>query len=184
MNKYKYFIIGLGNSYEKYKETRHNLGTLLLDNIAKLHYSSIKWLENNKFNIKMLSITINKVPCMLLKSIGYINENGLYIGNFLKYFKICEKKILIIHDDLNINFGEIKVSVNKPSTHNGVLSFYNNFSKNILRLRIGIKPIKKSNIKTCDYVLGSLTCFEKKIFFSKFNMIINTINSIILNKKI
>lgn len=184
MNQYKYFIIGLGNYDEKYKYTRHNLGTLLLDKIAEESLKSTSWLQYNKFNINMLSIKINKIPCMLLKSMSYINENGLYISNFLKYFKISENKILIIHDDLNIDFGEIKLSLNKPTTHNGVLSFYNNFSKNILRLRIGIKPIKKNNIKTCDYVLGSLTCYEKQIFLKKLHMIIDTINLIILNKTI
>jgi peptidyl-tRNA hydrolase, PTH1 family len=156
-------IIGLGNPGKKYQSTRHNAGFMVLDNIAKL--IGQEFITNKKFNAEF----IKQDGLILFKPLAYMNESGQSVQNLLSFYGLLKGKknsqpeaalsetITVIHDDLDIDLGKFKISVNSRSAgHNGVQSIIEKLgTKNFKRIRIGIKKDDDRNkkIPTEAYVL-------------------------------
>jgi len=128
-------IAGLGNPKRKYKKTRHNIGFRVIDSFKK---------ENNfpKFKIEFNSELSKKGNIILLKPQTFMNNSGTAIKQTVSFYKIPIENIIIVHDDLDIPLGEVKMSENKGSAgHNGVQSIIDHLKTNqFKRLRIGIQP--------------------------------------------
>lgn len=162
-------IIGLGNPGLKYKKTRHNLGFMAIDNYLK----NIKWLSANKANY--YKTKINNVDVIFVKPLTYMNLSGEAVLFFVNYYKISINDILIIHDDLDIPFGDYKLKRNSGSGgHNGIKSIINILKTDeFLRIKIGIS--KPKDILNEDFVLQKFSKFE----IIKINNLLNFINMII-----
>lgn len=167
-------IIGLGNPDDKYKLSRHNLGFLALDWINK----NVSWQYNKKFN----SLVFSHEDKLFVKPQTYMNNSGLAVARILHYYHLLEKKmalftrknidlkntLYLIHDDLDINTGETKISFNSSSAgHKGVESVIREIkTQNFTRLRLGIKSdTKPPQMPTVNYVLQTLE--EKELEFIK-----------------
>lgn len=133
-----YLIVGLGNPEEEYANTRHNIGFDTINEISKLNKIE---LNRNKFNSIYGQGTINDEKVVLLKPQTYMNLSGTAVRDFRNFFKIEDNKIIIIHDDIDIDFGTIKIrKTGGAGTHNGMKSVVQELgNKNFFRIRIGVR---------------------------------------------
>lgn len=153
-------IVGLGNPGKEYKNTRHNVGFMVLDQFALKH----KFLFNKKkFNAAYAQININEEKILLVKPLQYMNLSGVSIAKIVNFFKIDYDDILIIHDDLDISLGKYKLKTGgNDGGNNGVKSIISCLQSNELkRLKMGIGKEKEYSSK--DYVLGSFNEEEQKV---------------------
>jgi len=128
-------IVGLGNYGPEYEKTRHNYGFMVVDEIAKEHgFPDFKLSKEHSAFISM------KNDCILINPQTYMNLSGKAVKSVASYYKIEPKDILVIHDDADIDLGEIKEAESRGSAgHNGVRSIIDELKTNeFKRLRMGI----------------------------------------------
>lgn len=130
-------IIGLGNPDPEYAETRHNVGFMVVDKIAA--ENDVEFGFDKKINAEIAKGRFNNKPVILAKSHTYVNNTGEAVKKLKNKFKIKPADIVVIHDDLDIEFGNFKVSFEKNSGgHKGVQNVIDNLKTNkFWRLRIG-----------------------------------------------
>ncbi|USN53279.1 MAG: aminoacyl-tRNA hydrolase [Candidatus Nomurabacteria bacterium] len=171
-------IVGLGNPGTKYDDTRHNLGFALVDAIVE-HLELAPFQEQSKFKAEM---TRNDDPIhhwFFMKPQTYMNNSGEAVGEFVRFYKLPLNDLLVIHDDLDLPFGEIKHVVDRgPAGHNGVQSIIDVVgSQAFHRIRIGIGSNKELGIPSEDYVLQKFNTEEKQ----KISELLEPVLNIILN---
>lgn len=162
-------IVGLGNPGCEYDNTRHNVGFHYLDIFAEyLKEDNFK----EKFNGMYLKTKYNGEDLILLKPLSYMNLSGEVVYKFANYFKIKSEDILVIHDDLDMPVGKLKLKENGTSAgHNGIKNIIQNLNtENFKRLKVGIS--KSTNIEIKDYVLGKFSQEDKEK--------INNLNKIVI----
>lgn len=169
-------IVGLGNPGKEYENTRHNIGFNVID--CYLDKNNLK-LDKNKFGGLYTKTTINKEEVIFLKPQRYMNLSGEVVKKILDFYKISPSNVLIIHDDLDLPVGKIKLKTNSSSGgHNGIKDIEKNLgTKEYKRLKIGISNNKLSDTK--DYVLGKFNSEEKKILNDTINISCDIINDYI-----
>ena len=152
-------IVGLGNPGKEYVGTRHNMGFVMIDEIAKSLNTSI---TEEKFGGLYTKVNVEGENIILLKPQKYINLSGEVIQKYVQYFKIDIHDILIISDDLDMQVGKIKLKLSGSSGgHNGLKNIELHLkTQNYKRIKIGISNNK--NMDTKDYVLGKLSKEEKE----------------------
>jgi PTH1 family peptidyl-tRNA hydrolase len=163
-------IVGLGNPGKDYKNTRHNVGFLVLDSFL----GDVSWKE--KFNALYYIDTINGEKVLFIKPQTFMNLSGDAVVQFVNYYDVNIEDILVIHDDLDLAFGTYKLKVNSSAGgHNGIKSIINRLnSQEFARLKVGISHDR--NMDTKDYVLGNFSKEDMDVFNkmqSTFNKIIN-----------
>jgi PTH1 family peptidyl-tRNA hydrolase len=171
-------IVGLGNNGKDYSLNRHNVGFWFIDKLAELSLNPFK--KESKFNAKVLQTTIAKNLVFLLKPNGYINLSGSPILSFIKFYKINPEEILIIHDDIDIKLGDIKIKFGGGhSGHNGLKDIIKTLkSKDFYRLRIGVgRPI--NNQEVVDFVLNNPSKAESTKILNSISRALDIIDKII-----
>ena len=151
-------IVGLGNPGKEYEKTRHNIGFMVIDNYAKdkdIHDFK------KKFNGLYTIFTHNNESFLLLKPQSFMNLSGIVIQKFASYYKINPEDILVIHDDLDLPVGKIKIKYKGSSGgHNGIKNIIENLKTEVFtRFKIGIG--RDNSISYVDYVVGK---FNKNDF--------------------
>jgi PTH1 family peptidyl-tRNA hydrolase len=155
-------IAGLGNPEEKYKNTRHNLGFLIVDEFAKR--KDFPCFEfSKKFNALISENDIDGKRVVLTKPQTYMNNSGQSLKSLTVFYKIRNEDVIVVHDDIDLLFGEIKVSEGRGSAgHKGVESIIKELgTKDFKRIRAGILPKEGKTKETEDFVLESFTKEEK-----------------------
>lgn len=167
-------IVGLGNPGREYKDTRHNIGFLILDN----YLGEVEWKE--KFSGLYYTCVIKNEKVIFLKPQTYMNLSGTSVALAANYFKVDVNDILIIHDDLDMEFGRIKIKhISSSGGHNGIKSITKSLNSDLYcRFKFGISNNKKMNTK--DYVLGKFTKDELNYINDNKEMLANVINSFII----
>ncbi len=152
-------IVGLGNPGKEYKNTRHNIGFMVIDEIAK-RLEIFKWKSRD--GAEYFDCYLDLAHVIFMKPQEYINLSGNAISKFVKYFDIKTEDILIISDDLDLPVGSIKLKEKGSSGgHNGLKSIEKNLGTNeYKRIKIGISNNKQIDAK--DYVLGKLNQTEQR----------------------
>lgn len=165
-------IVGLGNPGREYENTRHNVGFHFIDLLAKNYFPGNNFKE--KFNGLYIKDTHNGEDLILLKPLSYMNLSGEVVIKFVNYFKIKPEDILVVHDDLDMPVGKLKLKENGSSGgHNGIKNIILNLhTENYKRLKVGIS--KDINIEVKDYVLGKFS-LEDKDKLKKLETIINSL---------
>lgn len=161
-------IVGLGNPDKKYNKTRHNVGFMIVDAFL----GDIKYQE--KFNSWYTKTIIEGETVYFVKPKTYMNNSGFAVRDFVKFFNIDIKDILIIQDDLDENFGQYKLKKNSSSGgHNGIKSIIQELGTDeFARLKIGIKNEYIND--TIDFVLDDFSKKEQEEL-SKMTKIYNEI---------
>jgi len=166
--------VGLGNPGPKYKYTRHNVGFLFLD---YLRQSKIKtctpWIEKKKY--QLFEVLEKDSSILVIKPQTYMNLSGEAVINIAKEKRIIPQEILVIHDDLDIDFGRVKLKFGGGAAgHKGLLSIISCLgSRDFFRLRIGIgRPVPDSKISIRDWVLSPFSKLERDILFEIFEKLI------------
>ena len=145
-------IVGLGNPGKKYENTRHNTGFAVIDKtLAKLNVE----LDKNKFNADYTMINRNGEKIYILKPLTYMNLSGEAVAPFMKYFGIEPEDLVVVHDDLDLPVGKIRLRQSGScGGQNGMRNIIDLLGdSNIKRIRVGIG--KDPLIPVVDYVLGS-----------------------------
>ncbi|PIX33213.1 MAG: aminoacyl-tRNA hydrolase [Bacteroidetes bacterium CG_4_8_14_3_um_filter_31_14] len=170
----KYLIAGLGNIGSEYSDTRHNIGFMVLDALAK---TSNAVFETNRlcFNVK---IKHKGRTIILIKPTTYMNLSGKAIKYWLEKEKIYQEKLLVILDDIALPFGTIRIKPNGSNGgHNGLKSIDEMLgNNNYARMRFGVGN-DFSKGRQADYVLSNFTTEEKK----QLSTCIEQMKSAILN---
>lgn len=144
-------IVGLGNPGKKYENTRHNTGFAVIDRtLAKLNVE----LDKNKFNAYYTMINRNGEKIYILKPLTYMNLSGEAVVPFMKYFGIEPEDLVVVHDDLDLPVGKIRLRQSGScGGQNGMRNIIDLLGdSNIKRVRVGIG--KDPLIPVVDYVLG------------------------------
>lgn len=166
-------IIGLGNPGKEYVGTRHNIGFNFVD--SYLNWKNITDSWSSKFNGLFVQVFLNGEKVIFLKPQSYMNLSGSVVRSFVDYFNVSLDDILVISDDLDLGIGNFKLRVKGSSGgHNGLKDIEKNLgSSEYKRLKIGISNNK--NIDSRDYVLGKISCNDKKVydklFFELYNLL-------------
>ena len=175
MAKQPKLIIGIGNPDEKYQNTRHNVGFMMVDYIAKknpstsLRTSDENFEFNKKLNALVLKGKLEDSSVILAKPQTYVNKTGEAASKLKNFYKVKPEQILVVQDDLDVPFGNTKISFDKNSGgHKGIESIMRALkTKKFYRLRIGLattglkKARQQSDKKRDDFVV--------KMVLSKFS---------------
>ncbi len=154
-------IVGLGNIGKEYDDTRHNIGFECIDDFAK-QQGFPAWQKKADLKCHLSKQNIGQSHVILIKPTTYMNESGQAVSAVAKYFKIANSKMLVVHDDLDINFGQIKTKVGGGSAgNNGIKSIINYIGEDFGRVRIGIKNDLLEKMDSADFVLSKFNKKEK-----------------------
>ena len=172
-------IVGLGNPGEKYQYTRHNIGYMAIENIISAQQD---YKIKKKFNSVIYETMLDKNRIILVKPETYMNNSGDAVYQIANFYKIDSKNIFILHDELDIPFGKIRIkSGGGNAGHNGLKSISNKINNNYIRVRLGIgHPGNKERVNS--HVMGNFTGSEKEKLNQILNYLTNSMNEI-LNKK-
>src|ERR1035437_5418036 len=141
-----YIIVGLGNPGQEYENTRHNTGRMAVDALARqIELDSQEWNEDKKLKSEVAKTKLGKNTLLLIKPNTFMNKSGDAVRSQVKNKKAAET-LVVVHDDLDIPFGKIKISFNKSSGgHRGVESIIKAVkTEGFIRMRIGISPVTAS----------------------------------------
>ena len=146
-----YLIVGLGNPEKDYANTRHNMGFDVINEITRS--TGIK-VSKSKFDALYGMGEINNNKVILVKPQTYMNLSGDSVIKFKKFYKISNKNIIVIYDDIDLKVGDIRLKPKGSSgTHNGMKSVVQNLkTEDFIRVRVGIgSPENKEDI--INYIL-------------------------------
>jgi PTH1 family peptidyl-tRNA hydrolase len=151
-----YLLIGLGNPGQEYAKNRHNVGFMCIDEIRKSYgFPS----EKAKFSGLLTEGSIDHQKVALFKPLAYMNRSGKPAAEAARFFKIEPSHIIVFHDDLDLESGDIRVKQGGGhGGHNGLKDLDAHLTPNYWRVRIGIgRPLHKDDVTS--YVLSN---FSKK----------------------
>ncbi|MFN6991232.1 MAG: aminoacyl-tRNA hydrolase [Fervidobacterium sp.] len=146
-------IIGLGNPGDKYENTRHNVGFMLVEKLKSIYGTNWRSGPNYQYS----DANINGTKVKLVKPMTYMNLSG-EVFKFLPH-----DDIIVVYDDLDLPLGRLRIrKEGSAGGHNGIKSIIAYIGPNFPRIRIGIGP-KPENISTADFVLSNFSVTEFEI---------------------
>lgn len=156
-----YLIVGLGNPENEYARTRHNMGFDTINIIANKYKIE---MNRTKFNAIYGSGTINNEKVILVKPQTYMNLSGTAVREFVNFYKLEQKDIIIIYDDMDIEKGTMKIRKRGgPGNHNGMKSVVQELvTTDFPRIRVGIGTPEHKN-EAINYVIGHISDEEYEI---------------------
>jgi peptidyl-tRNA hydrolase, PTH1 family len=155
-------IVGLGNIGKEYAGTRHNIGFAVVDNFAEKQGFD-QWISKKEFKSALTSKTIGSSRVILMKPTTFMNNSGEALQAVQHFYRVGSEKTLIAHDELAINFGQIRLRAGgSDAGNNGLKSIIQHGGENTKRMRIGIGPKKPAQIDSADFVLGKFNKAEEK----------------------
>ena len=159
-----WLVVGLGNPGDQYAATRHNVGQMVIDELAKRHstkFSSHK--SRTSIAAFKLGVGVDAHSVILAKSLGYMNETGGPIKALAQFYSVEPKNIIVLHDELDIDFAAIRTKLGGGDNgHNGLKSMTSAFNTpDYYRVRLGIgRPMGQQD--PADFVLKQFSKEEKK----------------------
>lgn len=157
-------IIALGNPGREYEKTRHNAGWLALDKLIAQENLIGKKLP--KAHSEVFDLKIEREKILLAKPQTFMNDSGLAVMELMKFYKLTNNDIIVIHDDKDIPVGNIRVQTDRGAAgHNGIKSVIERLgTKDFTRIRIGVGPIGEEKIQVIsNFVLNKFTKEEFKV---------------------
>ena len=159
-----WLVVGLGNPGDEYAATRHNVGQMVIDHLAKRH--SVK-LSSHKSRTDIaaykLGVGVDVHPIILAKSKSYMNESGGPIKALASFYSVEPSNIIVLHDELDIPYAAIRTKVaGGDNGHNGLKSLTSSLgTADYFRVRLGIgRPMGQQD--PGDFVLKQFSKEEKK----------------------
>jgi peptidyl-tRNA hydrolase, PTH1 family len=134
-------IVGLGNPGEKYAKTRHNVGFMVIDELAqKFSSSDYRFIKENKFEAETLKVHYKDEELFLVKPQTMMNASGEAVNKLMRFYNLQLNDLWVIHDDLDLPLGHLKIVKGRGSAgHHGVDSIIQKLGKDeFTRFRVGI----------------------------------------------
>ena len=150
-----FLIVGLGNPGDKYKNTKHNFGFLLTNQIIEDYNLNLK---SKKSSYELFSGNISGSEVLILNPLKYMNLSGYPVMEIKNFYKIDLSNIIVLHDDIDIKFGRIKIKLGGGNAgHNGLKDIDKFIGKDYYRLRLGIGRPEHEDYDVADYVLSKFS---------------------------
>ncbi len=149
-------IVGLGNPGADYSFNRHNIGFMAVDTLA----ANAVWQK--KFKALITNVAIGAFDCLLIKPQTYMNLSGEAVGEAVRYYKTETDDVIVIHDDIDLQSGQVKVKQGGGhGGHNGLKSLDTHIGKDYWRLRLGVgHPGDREEVT--NHVLGNFSKADKE----------------------
>jgi len=156
-------IAGLGNPGKQYKDNRHNLGFMVVDQLAA-NYKA-KWQDLPRFNCLQTEITINEEKILLIKPKTFMNKSGEAVTKVVNYYKIYPNDVWVIYDDVDLELADVRIrKEGGPGGHQGMASIIKYLdTEKIGRIRIGVGDNRKTGMTSEDYVLTNFPKKEREV---------------------
>ncbi len=146
-------VVGLGNPGREYARNRHNVGWMVVDELAKRHDGG--W--RSKFSGQLAEIRLDGHKLALLKPQTFMNESGTSVGAAMRFFKLDPDAVLVVHDEGDLDRGRLQLRLGGGlGGHNGLKSIAQHLkTQDFLRLRVGVgRPGRGDPRPLADYVLA------------------------------
>jgi PTH1 family peptidyl-tRNA hydrolase len=146
-------VVGLGNPGREYETTRHNVGWMVVDELARRHGGSFR----SKFSGSLAELRHGEQRLALLKPETFMNESGRSVAAAARFFKVEPDALLVVHDDVDLEPGRLQARAGGGlAGHNGLRSLASSLgTQDFLRLRIGVgRPARGDRRPVADYVLS------------------------------
>lgn len=153
-------IVGLGNPGRKYEKTKHNMGFLTIDELAKRHQVNV---STKDFEAEYGTYFENGEKVFLVKPQTYMNDSGRAVRLLMGYYQIQLDELLVIQDDMDLKLGKVRLrQKGSAGGHNGIKSIINTLGTNeFKRIKIGIQHPK--DVSVVDWVLTPFSKDERPI---------------------
>lgn len=173
-------IVGLGNPGKKYEQTRHNIGFMFLDYYA----SRLNVKFNPKANYQLAETNISGEKVLLLKPQTFMNLSGEAVHSVCKFYKIDIADVIVVYDDLDMDFGKLRVKDNSSAGgHNGIKNIINHMhTQQFMRIKVGINSPYKADVKS--FVLSKFSKAELAELNNLYYKIEDGCQAFIMNKDI
>jgi PTH1 family peptidyl-tRNA hydrolase len=148
-----YLVAGLGNPGREHADDRHNVGWMVVDELARRHQGQFR----GKFRGQLGDVRVDSVKLALLKPETYMNDSGSPIRAAAAFFKVPTGNLLVVHDDVDLATGRLQARLGGGlAGHNGLRSIAQHVgTQDFLRLRIGVgRPERGDRRPVADYVLS------------------------------
>jgi peptidyl-tRNA hydrolase, PTH1 family len=152
-------VVGLGNPGREYERNRHNVGAMVVDELARRHGGS--W--RSKFSGRVAEIRLDGHKLALLKPETYMNESGRSVGAAAAFFKVSPNAVLVVHDEGDLELGRLQLRLGGGlAGHNGLRSVAQHLrTQDFLRLRVGIgRPERSDPTPLAAWVLANFEPHE------------------------
>src|SRR5919204_2676511 len=149
-------VVGLGNPGRQYAGHRHNIGWMVLEELARRHGAPWK----GKFNGRLAEVRLGGHRVALLKPETYMNESGRSVAAAARFYKLEPDAILVVHDEGDFDLGRLQARKGGGlAGHNGLRSIAQHLkTQDFMRLRIGVgRPGRGDPRPLADYVLSDFT---------------------------
>lgn len=156
------FIFAQGNPGDKYARSRHNVGFLVLDVLAK--QLSATWTDKTKLRAHIAEAVIDGQKVLLVKPTTYYNETGTSARAIIDFYKgEPGQDFIVVHDDLALPFGTIRTrQKGSDAGNNGIKSLNAHIGDDFSRIRIGVWNDLRDRMDDADFVLSSFTKDESE----------------------
>lgn len=162
-NNKNILIIGLGNPGDGYEMNRHNLGFMCLDEFIDKNSEMQSWIHKKDLKCQLSIGQMGASRVIAIKPQTYMNLSGQAVQAVAQFYKINNDQIVVIQDELDVNFGNIRVRKGGSSAgHNGIKSVSEAIGENYARIRVGIGPKHPEKIKSEDFVLQNFSKQEQE----------------------
>jgi len=154
-------IVGLGNPGKEYDGTRHNIGFGCLDYFVNHTDEFEPWMIKKDLKCHFSSARLGDSRVIAIKPTTFMNLSGEAVQAVASFYKISPEDITIIHDELDVEFGQIRLRTGGGSAgHNGLKSIIQHAGENNGRIRIGIGPKPHPEMDSADFVLQKFSASE------------------------
>ncbi len=151
-----WLVVGLGNPGREYADTRHNIGFMVADELAR-SWGLANWRSKFGGEIAQSDIAI------VLKPQEFMNVSGLAVSRTNAFYKIGAAQTIVVHDDIDIDFGKVKVKVGGGhGGHNGLRSITEQMGADFIRVRCGVGKPSGGKERVTGHVLGGFSKEEQK----------------------
>lgn len=161
------FVVGLGNPGERYARTRHNVGHMVIDELVSSLGTKLSLHKQSHTLAASARLTaspgVSGGQVIFAISQSFMNTSGTPVSSLMKYFHGSPENLIVIHDDLDLPFGTLRLKRGGgEGGHNGLRSLSSSLgTKNYIRMRIGIgRPPQKQD--PADFVLSAFSASERK----------------------
>jgi PTH1 family peptidyl-tRNA hydrolase len=155
-------LVGLGNPGPEYLNTRHNAGFICLDSFVDATTEMEGWMVKKDLKCEISTGRIGDARVIAIKPTTFMNLSGEAVQATSQFYKIDTANILVLHDELDIDFGQIRLRIGGSAAgHNGIKSVSQHLGEDFGRIRIGIGPKQPTQIKSEDFVLQKFSEAEQ-----------------------
>lgn len=154
-------IFAQGNPGKQYENTRHNVGFITLDSLAEQEKAS--WQPSTKYKADIATVTLHGEKVLLVKPTSFYNETGIVARALVDFYKLTPATdVLVIHDELALPFGTVRVrEKGSDAGNNGIKSLNAHLGQDYWRIRIGVWDERRSHMDDAAFVLSAFSKDER-----------------------